>query len=84
MDMNSKVSVPSGKVGAGMGSIPDVIVKSTGSGMGGIKGFGSGKADSSSVASKENTQIVDDRSGSNGKQTVIDGFNRTGLKGGKI
>lgn len=73
MDNATKVSVPAGKAGAGMGNVPDVIVKP----LGNIKGFGSGKMD----GSLEGNDTVTKGSG-NGKG-AIKGFSGSGTLSGK-
>jgi hypothetical protein len=74
MDNNSKVSVPAGKAGAGLGNTTDTVVKTSA----GIKGFGSGKMD----GSLEGNDAVTKGSG-NGKG-AIKGFSGSGTKGGKV
>ena len=74
MDNATKVSVPPGKAGSGMGNVPDVIVKP----MGNLKGFGSGKMD----GSLEGNDMVS--SGSSNGKGPIKGFSGSGTKGGKV
>jgi len=70
----TKVSVPAGAQGAGMGNLPDSIVKPAGQ----IKGFGAGKMDSS----LEGNDSVG-KGSSNGKGP-IKGFSGNGVKGAKV
>lgn len=70
----TKVSVPPGRIGAGMGNVPGSITKTDGQ----IKGFGAGKMDSSLEGSDS---IGKGRS--NGK-AAIKGFSGSGVKGSKI
>ena len=76
---NSMVPVPPGKAGAGIGNVPDSIVKSGTQ----IRGFGGGSAHESVVATSENRRITDDLA-SGGKQAKIDGFSGNGTKGGMV
>lgn len=69
----TKVSVPAGAPGAGMGNVPDTSVK-TGKG---IKGFGSGSMN----PSLEGNDMIG--KSSNGKGPVK-GFSGSGVKGGKV
>jgi len=71
---DSMVSVPPGKAGAGMGTAPNTIVKPQGS----IKGFGSGKMDSS----LEGNDSVG--CGSMNGKGQIKGFSGSGVKGAKV
>ena len=70
----TKVSVPPGKQGAGMGNVPDSIVKPAGQ----IKGFGAGKMDSS----LEGNDSVG--GGSTSGKGPVKGFSGSGVKGSKV
>ena len=74
MDNATKVPVPAGKQGAGMGNVPDSIVKPQGQ----IKGFGAGKMDSS----LEGNDSVSMNSQSGKGQ--VKGFSGNGVLGSKI
>lgn len=71
---NSKVSVPAGAQGAGMGNVPCSPIKP----LGQIKGFGAGKMDSS----LEGNDSVS--TGSTNGKAQIKGFSGSGVKGGKV
>jgi hypothetical protein len=74
MKHDTKVSVPPGKQGAGVGNTPDAVIKP----LGQIKGFGAGKMDSS-LKGNDSVSV-----GSTNGKGQIKGFSGSGVKGAKV